>query len=156
MNAITTDLLKRVEESKTWYDSQSQGEILVHQFRKFETTVELAELLDSPKRVERYGLGFTVKISSGGNVRAVRLNIRVKPETHAGKKEDSTPYVISYIVDPTNGSETALVVEHQTNVEPYTSELTKLSIQDWYKAWLNKALKTERSEFIKYSQRVGE
>jgi hypothetical protein len=113
------------------------------------------EYLDSPKRVERYGLGFEVTVRSPKAERTFQLNVRIKPETTIGPKEDSVPYVVVYVVNPNSGADDEVFAEHFKDAQAY-SDFAKLPLEDWYKVWLNRALREERGKFfVKPSRGAG-
>ena len=93
--------------------------------------MQLREFLDSPRRAERYGLGFVVRVSAPKEPFSFQINIRIKPQRTAGSKQDSYPYVVNYVVDQTTSTEMLLSFDHITKPANYASYLG-LTIEEWY------------------------
>jgi hypothetical protein len=147
LQLVVADLEKRIAAGKDWLSSGESLEFAGPPLRNSPTLVQLTSFLDSPRRVERYGLGFIVTVDGPRGPRKFQLNVRVKPTFTDGRKTDSYPYVVSYVVDQIRRADDE--IEHEHFVEParYVA-LSRLCVQDWYKNWVDRALRTGSGKFF--------
>lgn len=145
--AVTQDLEAKINAGRSWFTSVQGTELVGPLFRGHPTKVCPAQLLDTPNRVERYGIGFRVTVDAPGKPRAFQLNVRVKPGLSEGPKADSHPYVVMYVFDQVRCVDDEIL--HETFFKPkqYDS-LARLSPRDWYMHWVTQALKTESGKFL--------
>jgi hypothetical protein len=154
MQMVTKDLENRILAGKAWLESGEGLTLDGPQLRKYPTKVQLARFLDTPGRMERYGLGFVVTIETPRGPRRFQLNVRIKPNLSTGPKADSDPYVVTYVVIQSTGADDEIEHEHFSSPKHYAN-LSKLSVQDWYMNWLSRAFETESGKFFSNEVFVG-
>ena len=131
LKAVSSDLDVRINAGKSWFECAAGTEMPGPLLRSRATTVQLREFLDAPRRAERYGLGFVVKVLAPKELFSFQINIRTKPQRTEGSKEDSYPYVANYIVDQTTSTEMLLSFDHITKPANYASYLG-LTTEEWF------------------------
>lgn len=131
LEEVSSDLEARIDAGKEWFQRAAGTELTGPLLRSHATAVELRELLDSPRRAERNGLGFVVRVSAPKQPFSFQINIRIKPQRTPGAKEDSYPYIANYVVDQTTSKELLLSFDHITKPANYAS-YAGLTVQDWY------------------------
>lgn len=155
MAAMSADLESRIAAGKAWIES---GEGLIFDgpaLRKFGTRVSASEFLDTPPRgnqdrKECYGLSFRVTIIAPRGEKGFQLNVRIKAGLTVGPKIESVPYVVVYVIDPSEGREES-IYHDDLNTHAYFKNLIGLSDIDWYKKWVFRAIRTESGKFFKYA-----
>ena len=144
---VSKDLKARIKEGAAWAESEDYLIVGGPEVRGCSTTIRLTEFLDTPNRVERYGLGFQVSVDAPAGMRKFQLNVRIKPELSEGPKADSNPYVVTYVVNQETGAEDAIQHEQFPDPKNYQA-ISKLSIQDWCMHWIARALRTGSGKFF--------
>ncbi len=137
---VSSDLEARITAGKAWFQRAAGTEMPGPLLRFCATTVQLREFLDSPRRAERYGLGFVVHVSAPKQPFSVQINIRIKPQRTAGSKQDSYPYVVYYVVDQAASAEILIAFDHIEKPANYASYVG-LTVEDWYLCRLALAFK---------------
>jgi hypothetical protein len=131
LREVSNDLEARIRDAKSWFDRAAGTEMPGPLLRSCAATAQLHEFLDAPRRAERYGLGFLVRVSAPTEPFSLQVNIRIKPQRTAGSKQDSYPYVANYVVDQSSSTELLLSFDHITKRTNYASYLG-LTVEDWY------------------------
>lgn len=131
LQEVSSDLEARITYGKAWFQRAAGAEMSGPPLRSRATTVQLREFLDSPRRAERHGLGFVVRVSAPKQPFSFQINIRIKPQRTAGSKQDSYPYVANYVVDQITSAEMLVSCDHITDPASYASYVG-LTVEDWY------------------------
>ena len=147
IQALTKDLESRIAGGKAWLESGKNLTLHGFSLRLYPTEAQLVEVLDTPGRVERHGLGFVVSVDTPRGLRQFRLNVRIKPAYSEGPKAESNPYVVTYVVLQTTGADDEIEHEHFSDPKRYAA-LAQLSIQDWYKNWIARSLESGSGKFF--------
>jgi hypothetical protein len=146
--AIEKELKRRINEGKHWLELGEPITVTGLETRNCKCEASPIEFLDDKSRVERHGLGFRVTIYGSKTIN-IRLNVRVRPE--AG--EESPPYVVVYVVNQKTGADDELIHEHFDPPADYA--LAEHNIHDWYRTWLDKALRKDKGKMFATEMRVG-
>ena len=147
LKAVSQDLDARAASGKQWLESGVGLVFPGPALRKFPTSIELVEFLDSPKRAERFGLGFEVSVQAPEQLISFQINIRIKPHMTDGPKLDSHPYVVSYVVDQIYRTEALICFDRIIDPKNYDSAML-LTVQEWYLRWLELALDRGGGKFF--------
>ena len=143
---VEQDLHLRIEQSRRWVDSESPT-IPDISFRNHQWTAVARAFLDDEGRVERHGVKFDFVLNDPGKTLMVQLCIRIKPELTEGKKEDSPPFVVIYVVNQVSHVEDC-VAFHKIAVASSYEDLVHLPIDEWYRRWIQFALGSESKKKI--------
>jgi len=145
---VEADLRARIEQSKHWVAGEP-APVVGLRIRNFQAVAKPVVFLDDPKRTERHGVGFDFSLLDSPRPLTVRINVRIKPDATVAAKDDSPPYVVTYVVNQATGSDDAITWDKFFVADSY-KDLVGLSIEDWYRKWLNTALvsKGARKIFI--------
>ncbi len=154
MNVISADLEKRIEAGRAWLKAEPNHEFQGPKIRGYRTTVRLKEVIDSPERVERFGLGFVVTVHRETGNKSFQLIVRIKPQTSEGPKATSNPYVIIYIKNQNTDAEDAIICEHLVKDRNY-KDIAKLDTKAWFGLWINRALRQESGKFFRPENRIN-
>lgn len=139
LQAVSSNLEARISAGREWLESTERLVFKGPVVRKCTTSIRLAECLDTPKRIERYGLGFVVTMDAPERPLSFQINIRIKSDITSGPKIDSYPYVVSYLVNQVEGAELLICFDHIVEPKSYASAVG-LTVQEWYLRWLELAL----------------
>lgn len=137
--AVEEDLRARIADGKAWFESGESLFLDGLKVREFPSDARLVAVLDDQYRVEQQGLKFLVTIHGRTKDIRVHVNVRVKPKASVGAKADSPPYVVVYVVNQRSEADEEILHEHLVQPNLYKS-MAQLSVQKWYRAWLQKAL----------------
>jgi hypothetical protein len=143
---VEADLRARIEQSEAWL-SDNPTPITDIRFRNRTWRATPVEFLNDSTRVERSGLKFELALDDPARVHKVQLNVRIKPEASIGSKEDSPPYVVIYVVNQATGADDAITWQ-KISVPTSYADLVGLSIEEWYRKWLNYALVSKAAKKI--------
>jgi hypothetical protein len=138
---VEQDLCLRIEQSREWVESESPT-IPDISFRNHQWTAIAREFLDDKGRVERHGVKFDFVLNDPAKKLKVQLCIRIKPKLTEGKKEDSPPFVVIYVVNQVTKVEDC-VAFHKIAVASSYQDLVGLPIDEWYRRWFRFALGSE-------------
>lgn len=144
---LEADLLLRIEQSRGWLEKNPVA-LTGFKFKK-DTDWEALPIkfLDDPKRVERYGVRFRFYVVNYTENIEVELDVRIHPTAEVKAKGDSHPYVIIYVVDQQTGGGVE-IAEQEFERPGFYADLIGLSIEDWYRFWIERALKNRSSSRI--------
>lgn len=105
------------------------------------------KFLDDPHRVERFGVRFAFYVVNYKKNIEVQLNIRIHPLAEVKEKGNSHPYVVVYVVNQRSGA--GVQIGQQEFERPgFYPELLSLSIEDWYRYWIERTFKLSSSSKI--------
>jgi len=147
LKVVSQDLDARIASGKQWLESGVGLVFPGPALRKRPTSIELAEFLDSPKRAERFGLGFVVSVQEPRKPISFQINIRIKPYLTDAPTRDSHPYVVSYVMDQVKRTETLIGFDPIVDPKNYESAM-RLPVQEWYLRWLELALDRGGGKFF--------
>ena len=155
MSQVTKDMIKRIDQSKSWINSQP-APLKDFKFRTNNSwTAQPVEFLDDSSRVERYGIGFLFAVDDAERNVKARLNVRIKPELTPGAETNETPYVVVYVVDQSTGADETIKWFHIEIPGSYKKCLS-YPIDDWYRYWISKALEQGKSgKILRLNMRVS-
>lgn len=140
--AVERDLQKRIEQAHAlWSNGQPAAfpQLTIRRgAQTYDCSVQLIDMIDDEKRVERYGLMFELHLPAQDPKFTARLEVRIKPMLTEGRKVDSPPYVIVYRAEPRPGKEGSLYWEYFTKPETYKT-LVGLDETTWFSRWLQRA-----------------
>lgn len=139
LETVSKDLEMRITAGRQWLESGMELGFPGPAVRKCPTSVKVVEFLDTPDRVERFGLGFVVTVEASQQSISFQINIRIKPHRTNAPTTDSYPYVVSYVVDQVRGLESLICFDHIVEPQNYVGALS-LTTQEWYLRWLSLAL----------------
>ena len=143
---VEVDLEARIVVSKQWLESSPSAipEIKFNRGTLWEALP--VAFLDDPKRVERHGVRFRFSLLNNPRKIEVELDVRIHPVAEVKEKGDSWPYVIIYVIDQASG--VGVEITHQDISPKYYEGLEELSIEDWYRKWIETALRHKKSSKI--------
>ena len=144
---LEADLLLRIDQSRDWL-AGDPGSIKGIKFRR-DTIWEALPLvfLDDKRRVERYGVRFKFYVVNYHKKIEVEIDVRIHPETEVRDNGESSPYVVIYVVDQLNAAD--VEITHRDLIHPSLyKDLEGISIEDWYRYWIEKAIRHEKASKI--------
>lgn len=152
---VEQDLARRIEQSKAWVEVE-RAVIEDLSFWNHQWTAVAREFLDDPGRVERHGVKFDFVLNDSTKTLKVQLCIRIKPELTEGKKKDSPPFVVIYVVNQTTKVEEC-VAFHKIAIASSYEDLVHLPIDEWYRRWIKFALGSEsKKKIMALEMRISE
>jgi hypothetical protein len=144
---VEQDLKDRIKQSREWLLS-CPPPITNIKYRDRTFTALPEAFLDDPGRVERHGVAFMFSLDDQSRNIKVLLKIRIKPEAKITEKGDSSPYVVVYMANPTTGADEEM--SHQDIVVPASyQDMVELSIEEWYRRWIDHALSSNGGKIFK-------
>ncbi len=133
-----TELQRRIDQSRQWLATNPDDAIDIR-FRDYSWTARPIAFLDSPQRVERYGVGFELTLNNEVLAVKVRLNVRIQPKPNLEATFNLSPYVVIYAVDQNTHADDAITWVN-IDSEHSLQQLAGLSIAQWHQHWLQWAL----------------
>lgn len=144
MPQVVNELHLRIEQSRQWLEADADPlRGLKFRTEKLWTATPIT-FLDDAKRVERYGIGFVFGLDDPDRVVKAQLNVRIKPDLTPNAETNETPYIVIYAVDQSSGADVTIKWFH-IGVPSSYAPLSELSVQDWYRHWLSRALTEGKS-----------
>ncbi|MFC1776134.1 hypothetical protein ACFL3I_02180 [Pseudomonadota bacterium] len=144
---IEADLSLRTEQSRTWLE-EDPAPLTGLKFKR-DTIWEALPIkfLDDKKRVERHGVRFKFYVLNYTKNIDVELDVRIHPLTEVREGGESLPYVVTYVVDQLTGAD--VEITHRDLIHPRLYKgLADLSIEDWYRYWIERTLRHKKSSKI--------
>lgn len=125
----------RVQETEDWDIDDPAETITDLKLRTFDSTAKPINRVGEPNRVESYGVRFRFEYAGAEGNYYCHLDVRFRPN-YVGSDD---PYVVAYVVDDAgNDDEITHFVISDRNI------LTELSIKDWYKKWIQDAIRKDK------------
>jgi hypothetical protein len=144
---VETDLSRRIDQSRDWL-AEDPGSLTGFKFRK-DTIWEALPVvfLDDRKRVEQHGVRFRFYVVNYSRKIEVEIDVRIHPKEEVKEEGVSPPYVVTYVVDQLTGAD--VEITHRDLVHPSLyKDLMGLSIEDWYRYWIERAIKHKKASKI--------
>ena len=144
---LEADLLLRITQSCDWLATNPEA-IEGIRFRK-DTVWEALPIafLDDKSRVERHGVRFKFYVVNYHKKIEVEIDVRIHPETEVKDDGESSPYVVIYVVDQLTAAD--VEITHRDLIHPSLYKgLEDLSIKDWYRYWIEKAIRHKKASKI--------
>ena len=144
---LEADLLLRIDQSRDWLAGDPES-IKGIKFRR-DTIWEALPLvfLDDKRRVERHGVRFKFFVVNYHKKIEVEIDVRIHPETEVRDDSESSPYVVIYVVDQLTAAD--VEITHCDLIHPSLYKgLEDLSIEDWYRYWIEKAIRHKKASKI--------
>jgi hypothetical protein len=155
---IEKDLMRRVQESASWLESDDPLVIDGLEARDTPCTATAISLISDKKRKESDGVKFHLEFGKSDRRYSAVVEVRIKSTSSAtrdGSGLANGPYVSVYVVDTKSQKGDLSYFEALEDANAYFRSVDD-SIQEWYKMWLRRLLRLHKGATVfKYMKDVS-